>query len=43
LAQAPGLVRLPALYWPLLAAMLFVYLKLTHIMKIWFHRRFGLN
>ena len=42
-AHALGLVRLPALYWPLLAAMLLAYLMLTHIMKIWFHRRFGLD
>jgi Mg2+-importing ATPase len=42
-ARALGFVRLPAQYWPLLAAMLLSYLILTHIIKIWFHRRFGLD
>jgi Mg2+-importing ATPase len=42
-AQALGFVRLPALYWPLLVAMLLAYLALTHLMKMWFHRRFGLD
>jgi Mg2+-importing ATPase len=42
-AQALGLRHLPALYWPLLIAMLLAYLGLTHLMKIWFHRRFGLD
>jgi len=43
LAPALGLVRLPPLYWPLLALMLAAYLALTHGVKTWFHRRFGLN
>jgi len=42
-AAALGLQRLPALYWPILAAMVVTYLALTHVMKIWFHRRFGLD
>jgi Mg2+-importing ATPase len=42
-ARALGFVSLPALYWPILAAMLLAYLSLTHLMKIWFHRRFGLD
>ena len=42
-ASALGLQRLPALYWPILAAMIVAYLALTHLMKIWFHRRFGLD
>jgi Mg2+-importing ATPase len=42
-AAALGFVALPPLYWPALAAMLVVYLALTHAMKTWFHRRFGLN
>jgi Mg2+-importing ATPase len=42
-AQALGFRQLPALYWPLLAAMLLAYLALTHLMKMWFHRRFGLD
>jgi len=42
-AAALGFTPLPAAFWPLLAAMLATYLVLTHIMKTWFHRRFGLN
>jgi Mg2+-importing ATPase len=42
-APALGFVALPPLYWPALAAMLLAYLALTHVMKTWFHRRFGLN
>jgi Mg2+-importing ATPase len=43
LAGALGFVPLPALYWPALLAMLLGYLALTHVMKTWFHRRFGLG
>jgi len=42
-AAALGFQRVPALYWPILAAMIVAYLALTHLMKIWFHRRFGLD
>jgi Mg2+-importing ATPase len=42
-ASAFGFVALPARYWPLLGAMLLAYLVLTHLMKTWFHRRFGLD
>jgi Mg2+-importing ATPase len=42
-ARALGFQSLPPLYWPLLAAMLLTYLVLTHLMKVWFHRRFGLD
>jgi Mg2+-importing ATPase len=28
---------------PILALMIVVYLALTHLMKLWFHRRFGLS
>jgi Mg2+-importing ATPase len=42
-ADALGFVPLPPLYWPLLALMVLAYLALTHIMKVWFHRRFGLD
>ncbi len=42
-AGALGFVPLPPLYWPILAAMVLAYLALTHIMKVWFHRRFGLD
>ena len=42
-ARALGLMPLPALYWPLLAAMIVGYFALTQLMKNWFHRRFGLD
>jgi Mg2+-importing ATPase len=42
-ARALGLTALPLLYWPLLLAILTAYFTLTHVMKIWFHRRFGLD
>jgi Mg2+-importing ATPase len=42
-AAALGFQPLPALYWPILALMILAYLTLTHLMKIWFHRRFGLD
>jgi hypothetical protein len=34
---------LPLAYWPILAVMIVCYLALTHFMKMWFHRRFGLS
>ena len=40
---ALGFVPLPALYWPILTLMVLAYLALTHVMKVWFHRRFGLD
>jgi P-type Mg2+ transporter len=42
-ATALGFVPLPLTYWPILGAMILLYLALTHLMKIWFHRRFGLS
>ncbi|MDE2050004.1 MAG: magnesium-translocating P-type ATPase, partial [Gammaproteobacteria bacterium] len=42
-AGALGFVPLPPLYWPILALMVLAYLALTHVMKVWFHRRFGLD
>jgi len=33
---------LPALYWPLVTAMLLTYAILTHVVKVWFIRRWGL-
>jgi P-type Mg2+ transporter len=42
-AHALGFTALPPLYWLILAGMLVAYLALTHVMKNWFHRRFGLN
>jgi Mg2+-importing ATPase len=43
LGPALGLVQLPVLYWPILAAMVVAYLALTHLTKTWFHHRFGLG
>jgi Mg2+-importing ATPase len=42
-ARALGFEPLPLLYWPILAAMIVSYLILTHVIKIWFHRRFGVD
>jgi Mg2+-importing ATPase len=42
-ASALGFVPLPWSYWPFLAGMIVAYLALTHLMKLWFHRRFGLD
>jgi Mg2+-importing ATPase len=42
-ARALGFTPLPPLYWPIVALMLITYLSLTHLMKTWFHRRFGLD
>ena len=43
LAGALGFVPLPPRFWPILALMVLAYLALTHIIKVWFHRRFGLD
>ena len=40
--SALGFVPLPWLYWPLVATMLLTYAVLTHLMKVWFVRRWGL-
>jgi Mg2+-importing ATPase len=37
-----GFTPLPGLYWPLVAAMLLTYAVLTHLVKVWFIRRWGL-
>ena len=42
-AHALGFTPLPPRYWLILTGMLAAYLILTHVMKNWFHRRFGLN
>jgi Mg2+-importing ATPase len=39
---ALGFVPLPALYWPLVAAMMLGYAVLTHLVKVWFVRRWGM-
>ena len=37
-----GFVPLPALYWPLVVTLLVTYGVLTHFVKVWFVRRWGL-
>ncbi len=39
---ALGFVPLPTLYWPLVATFLLSYAALTHVVKVWFVRRWGL-
>jgi Mg2+-importing ATPase len=39
---ALGFAPLPWLYWPLVAVMLMAYAVLTHLVKVWFVRRWGL-
>jgi P-type Mg2+ transporter len=39
---ALGFTPLPGLYWPLIAAMVLVYAVLTHFVKVWFVRKWGL-
>jgi Mg2+-importing ATPase len=41
LANAPGFVSLPSLYWLFLVIMLLGYAILTQVVKTWFIRRFG--
>ncbi len=41
LAPALGFIPLPAMYWPILGAMLLAYVVLTQGVKTWFIRRFG--
>jgi Mg2+-importing ATPase len=42
LGSVLGFTPLPALYWPLVTAMLLTYAILTHVVKVWFIRRWGL-
>ena len=37
-----GFRPLPALYWPCVGAMLLCYAVLTHVVKTWFVRRWGM-
>ena len=39
---ALGFTPLPGLYWPLVVTMLAVYAVLTHLVKAWFVRRWGM-
>ncbi len=41
LADTLGFKPLPALYWPILAAFLLTYAVLTHLVKSWFIKRWG--
>jgi P-type Mg2+ transporter len=36
-------VRLPILYWPLLLLMIFVYIVLTQLVKMWYVKKYGYN
>ena len=40
--DALGFHALPALYWPAVLAMLVAYAVLTHLVKMWFVRRWGM-
>jgi Mg2+-importing ATPase len=40
--RALGFTPLPWLYWPLVATMLVSYSVLTHLIKSWFVRRWGM-
>ena len=42
-AHALGFVRLPTQYWYYLAGMILAYAILTHLMKTWFIKKYGLN
>jgi Mg2+-importing ATPase len=42
LAPDLGFVPLPPLYWPIVAGFLLSYAILTHLVKTWFIRRWGL-
>ena len=39
---ALGFVSLPWAYWPVILAFLMSYAVLTHLVKVWFARRFGM-
>jgi Mg2+-importing ATPase len=38
-----GFVPLPPMYWLWLAGFLLTYCVLTHGVKTWFHRRYGVD
>jgi P-type Mg2+ transporter len=40
-AESLGMVPLPPIYWAWIAAFLFSYSVLTHIIKTWFFKRYG--
>ena len=41
-AQALKFTPLPPLYWPIIASFLLSYAILTHLVKTWFVRRWGM-
>ncbi|MGD0728253.1 MAG: magnesium-translocating P-type ATPase [Spirochaetia bacterium] len=43
LAGFLGLVPLPAIYWAWIAGFLVIYCGLTHLVKTWFFRKFGVD
>ncbi len=43
LAVPLGFVPLPMSYWPIIGTMLAVYLVLTHLVRRWFQRTFGVS
>jgi Mg2+-importing ATPase len=42
-AKALGFVPLPGIYWAWIAGFLLAYCTLTHFVKTWFHRRYGID
>jgi Mg2+-importing ATPase len=38
-----GLVPLPPSFWPWLGLFLLCYIAFTHTVKVWFHKRFGID
>jgi Mg2+-importing ATPase len=42
IGAALGFTSLPWLYWPLVACILIAYAALTHFVKVWFVRRWGM-
>jgi len=40
-AKALGFVALPAAYWLWIGGFLLAYSVLTHLVKVWFHKRYG--
>ncbi|MDR3423628.1 MAG: magnesium-translocating P-type ATPase [Alphaproteobacteria bacterium] len=42
-AHSLGFVALPWTFWPVVAAIIGAYLALTHVVKVWFIKKFGWN
>ena len=40
-SQTLGFKSLPLLYWPIILSYLVAYGILTHLVKVWFFRRYG--